>query len=378
MSALQQRVREAASGHGALCVIDGEPGMGKTRCVHELAAHAHALGVQTLLGRCLQEPAAPPLWPIVAALRGLETSQPELAARARASTFGFSEGEGGVRDLASVGRRHARFGLIERLARLLREVATTCPTLLILDDLHWADAFSLDLLAFIAPELREIPLCIVATLRHGERQRGAGCDQSLRRLLRYAQSIRLGAFGAAEVAELAFVISDQRPSDRLAEALRRAAGGIPLFVEEIVRSLVADHGEGALERLRSDAVKVPWLVRELLRERIQRLPEMTVRLLGGASVIGDSFDLSLLMALVELQPALLLARLEPALVAGQLEREAPHVYRFAHSLLRWVLYDEMPAAERVALDRRLRTLLLVRDDDAGSRADDRVTNREHG
>jgi predicted ATPase len=150
--------------------------------------------------------------------------------------------------------------------------------------------------------------------------------------------------------------------------VRRAAGGVPLFVEEVVRSLVARHGAEALERLGPDAVLMPPLVRELLRERVERLPAATVTLLASAAMIGDSFELPLLLALVELEPTELLVRLEPALASGQLECHAPHAYRFAQPFLRRVLYDDLPALQRIALHHRLEMLELTRHDDAGSHA----------
>jgi DNA-binding winged helix-turn-helix (wHTH) protein len=354
MSELEQHLREAAAGRGSLCILTGEAGIGKTRCAAELSASAGALRVQTLFGRCPQEPAAPPLWPFAMAFESAAREHPELAARARELMSSIGAGQEALAPDAQSG---ARFELIARVAALLRELAETRPTLLILDDLHWADASSLSLLAFIAPELRELPLCIVATLRDGGREPGASPDQPLQRLSRYAHTIPLGAFDTTQVAELVQLIGHHRPSEPLADAVRRAAGGIPLFVQEVVRSLVLEHGERALERLSPDAVRLPELARDLLRQRIHRLAQPTIEALSQAAVIGESFDLSMLLALVELEPEVLLERLEPAIAGGQLESDAPHTYRFVHSLFRSVLYDDLPAAERVATHRKLATLL---------------------
>jgi DNA-binding winged helix-turn-helix (wHTH) protein len=352
-SELEQRVRAAVAGRGSLSVITGEAGIGKTRCADELVRITRAMGVQVLWGRCPQEPAVPTLWPIAAALRGLARDLPKLAGRIHEIIADAN---------APPAEQHngERFWLIEQVAALLTELAATRPSLLILDDLHWADAGTLDLLGFIAPELRDMSLCIVATLRDGELQPDSASDRPLRRVLRHAQTIPLGTLDTDQVAELAQLIGTHRPSDALAEALRRAAGGIPLFVQEVVRSLLREHGEHALLRLSPDGVRLPALARDLLRERIQRLPEATLELLSSASVIGDSFDLSLLLALSELEPEVLLERLEPALLEGQLQSDAPHSYRFVHSLFQSVLYDDVPAARRVAIHRKLGTLLLGR------------------
>jgi DNA-binding winged helix-turn-helix (wHTH) protein len=359
---LAQQVDAARAGAGSLCVLTGEAGIGKTRCADELARTARPRGVQVLYGRCPQDLAVPTLWPIAAAIAALTREQPELAARARKLLAGPSNGSPNApHDLArNDAPGDTRFWLIEQGAGLLRELAASQPALLILDDLHWADAGSLELLGFIAPELRALPLCVVATLRDGELQAGGSRDQPLRKLLRHARTIPLGAFDVGEVAELAQQIAQRRPSEALAEAMRQAAGGIPLFVEEIVRSLLRQHGAQAWPSLGPATVQRPGLARDLLRERIQRLPGTTIELLSSAAVVGESFDLSLLMALVELEPEVLLERLEPALTDGELRSDAPHTYRFGHSLFQSVLYDDMPAPQRVAIHRKLGGLLLTR------------------
>jgi len=136
-----------------------------------------------------------------------------------------------------------------------------------------------------------------------------------------------------------------------------------------VRSLLREHGEQALLRLPPEDVRLPALARDLLRERILRLPQATIELLSSAAVIGDSFDLSLLLALCELDPEALLERLEPALAEGQLQSDAPHSYRFVHSLFQSVLYDELAAARKVAIHRRIGMLLLQRPDDERNHAE---------
>ena len=355
MAELAQRLQDAIQSRGSLCVITGEAGIGKTRCADELATIARGLGMQVLSGRCPQEQAVPILWPVATALAGTARELPDLAARARRLMRDEPAAEPDGPQPSG-----ARFWLIEQVAALLRDAAAARPTLLILDDLHWADAGSLELLGFIAPELRSMALCVVATLRDGELQPGGARDEPLRRLLRHAQSIPLGTFDTEQVAQLAQDIGHHRPDDALAEALRRATGGIPLFVQEVVRSLVREHGEQALSRLMPESVRPPALARDLLRQRFLRLPDSTLELLSTAAVIGDRFDLSLLLALGDLEPEALLERLEPAIAEGHLQSDAPHSYRFVHSLFQSVLYEDLPAARRVAIHRKVGELLRSR------------------
>jgi DNA-binding winged helix-turn-helix (wHTH) protein/tetratricopeptide (TPR) repeat protein len=359
MSELMQRLSDAMVGRGSLCIITGEAGIGKTACAQELVSAAAGMNVGIWYGRCPQEGIAPPLWPIAEALRTVLRERSELAGVARGLLPGYGDEPAGSSPPPDQAES-ARFVKVERVARLLRELCTARPSLLVLDDLQWGDANTLDVLAFLAPELGELPLFVLATSRDGEAQPDDARARPLRRLMRHAQALPLDAFDGAQVAELAERMTQHRPSDELAEAIRRASGGIPLFVREIVRSLLREHGGPGLERLRPDAVRPPTLARDLLRERMRRLPEQTRSLLSVAAVIGESFDLSLLLSVAELEPEILLERLEPAIAEGQLASDAPHTYRFVHALFQSVLYDDLPVAERVALHRQLGKLLLQR------------------
>jgi len=361
LSELQRHIQEAASGHGNLSVLTGEPGIGKTRCTDELLARAPALGVRTLFARCPQEPDTPPLWPVLSALARLDDDAEPLAARARAlMSDAVDQREGG----ATASDESARFFRIEQVASLLRELARARPTLLVLDDLHWADAGTLRLLAFLAPELRELRLCVVATSRDPGPESSDQHHALRLQVARHAHTLPLSALDTGQVAELVTALAGRKPSPELAEAVRRAAGGVPLFVQEVVRTLVLEHGPDALSALSPDAVSVPQLARDLLRQRIARLPRDTVELLSRAAVIGESFDLSLLASLAELEPEILLDRLDTARGEGQLKPEAPHVYSFVHSLYQTVLYADMPAAQRVALHHQVGKLLEARPDAA--------------
>ncbi|MDD9967427.1 MAG: AAA family ATPase [Myxococcales bacterium] len=359
LRALTQHVKGAAAGRGSLCLVTGEPGIGKTRIVDELARVAPGLGVLALVARCPEE-ASPPLWPIIAALSGVAGDYPEIAARARALTNHDAEADSEATaqnpPTEDLGRR---FRLIEQASKVLADLAAEHPTLLVLDDLHWADASTFRLLSFLAPELSDMRLCVALTMRNTERPRG-GSGQRWLNLMRGAHSFPLGTLDADQVAELVEAVSGRRPSSDLAQAIRRAAGGVPLFVLEVVRALTLEHGDTALAELPPEAVSVPELARDLLRERIRRLPSQVTELLSRAAVIGESFDLSLLATLTELEPDALLERLEPAIEEGQLISEAPHTFRFVHSLFRSTLYDDLPPTQRVTTHRMIGRLLETR------------------
>ena len=359
MENLSARIHQAVAGRGSLTLLTGEAGIGKTRCAEQLLLEASKLGMRTLSGRCPQEPGTPPLWPIASALRRAQQDGTDLFARARAffdalETSTESESDGGAGP--------AGFRAIEQAATLLRDVAASRPTMLMLDDLHWADVSTLRLLAFLAPELREMPLYILATVREGAEAKGGAIEQVRHQLIRHAQTVALGPFGRDDVAALVETASGRRPNADLAEAIRRASGGVPLFVQEVVRTLELEHGAAKFDALPPGAVRVPDLARDLLRERVRRLPARTIEVLSHAAVLGEHFDLALLAALVELEPDDLLEHLEPATLDGQLTVEGPHTYRFAHAMFQSVLYDDLPPRQRVAIHRKAAILLGARVD----------------
>ncbi|MDD9937989.1 MAG: AAA family ATPase [Myxococcales bacterium] len=344
MADLGARVTAAARGRGGLCALVGEAGIGKTRCLAELTASAGAQGVLVVSGRCPEEPPAPPLWPLTAQLIALESSHPELTRRARELRAAMDE-EPDEDESAEA----ARFARIEQGAELLREAAARQPMLLLLDDLHWADAATLGLLRFIAQELSELPLLVVVALREGEGRN----PRALSSLARRAHRVPLDALDGEQIAELAQVLTSQRPGAELSAAIRRATGGVPLFVQEVVRTLALEHGGDALERLSPQAVEAPELARDLLRRRMESLPETLLELLCCAAAIGDDFDLSLLASVSELEPDAVLETLELALDGGQLESVSPHRYHFAHSLFRSAFYEGLSHAQRVDVHRRI-------------------------
>jgi DNA-binding winged helix-turn-helix (wHTH) protein/tetratricopeptide (TPR) repeat protein len=359
LAELERHLDQARAGHGSLVLLTGEAGIGKTRCTDELIARAPAHGLRALRGRCPQEPDTPLLWPIVSALEPLADTLPEVAARARALGRQAREHDGSAASLSDEG---ALFGRLEQIADLLREAVAACPTLLVLDDLHWADAGTRRFLAFLAPELRELPLCVVGAQREAENAAAASADSVRYPIARHAHTLPLAALDGEQVAELLSAVAGSRPSTALAEAVRRASGGVPLFVEEVARTLALELGEQGLDALPPEAVRVPQLARDLLRERVRRLPRETGELLSLASVIGERFDLSLLSALARLEPEALLDRLEPARIEGQVVCEAPHLYRFAHALHQSVLYADLPPSRCVELHREVGALLDARSD----------------
>src|SRR5262249_27385302 len=194
----------AIGGEGRLVLLVGEPGIGKTRIARELAFRAAALGVAVRWGRCQETEGAPPYWPWVQVLRAHERIRPQADAAdpadgALAALLADHAPQSAVAFRAE--SAHARFQLFETIAGALRRLCAEAPLLVLLDDLHWADATSLLLLRFMATELADARLLVLGTYRNVEMRRGAGAEM-VPELARLGERIVLGGLAETDVARL--------------------------------------------------------------------------------------------------------------------------------------------------------------------------------
>lgn len=351
MALLRARLAEAKQGRGGLCALVGEAGIGKTRCMEELAAVARADGFSVCVGRSTEDAVAPVFWPWVQVLHAIVRVRPALHPAADALLTRLS-GVDGSQDATDVQHEKTSnsFWLFEGVSGLLRDAGREGPILLLLDDLHWADVGSLQLLAFTAPELKQHAVLAVTTQRDG---RSARRTRELRRLSRHAARIELGPLTADEVGEyLGLVARTGAPDAELSEALHRATAGNPLFLLQTVRGLIAQHGQEAVAALAPGLVKPARSARDVLRSGLDALDERARRVLEVASVLGEYFEVSTLQELCGFGVEQVLAALEAASDEDFVIAEQPNQFRFRHALLRAALYDDLPAADRAAIHRR--------------------------
>jgi DNA-binding CsgD family transcriptional regulator len=363
LAALAVDLDAAASGRGGVVLVAGEPGIGKTRLAEELAAHATAQGAVVLWGRCWEGEGAPAFWPWVQIVRAyVEAVDPAVLRQDMgAGAADIAQVVHAVHDrlpdlptLPPVEPEAARFRLFDSLAEFLRAAAARRPLLLVLDDLHWADAPSLALLRFLGRELEGAGLLVVGIYRHTEVDRGHPLLGTLADLTRgqHHRRLLLGGLDQGEVASFVALVAGVEPSSELASAVHRQTDGNPFFVTEVVRLLASqdrlDHAETDLPVL---AAGLPEGVRAVVAERLGRLSDGCQGVLEVAAVLGRDFQLPALEPATGLDPARLLELLEEAetarvvaAVPGELGR-----WRFAHALVREVLYEGLPAARRIRL-----------------------------
>ena len=353
---------DARSGTGRLVLLTGEPGIGKSRLADELAAHAHARGATVLWGRCWEAGGAPAYWPWVQALRSyvrdreretlrrqLGNGTPDLAhllPDLRELFPDVSEPQ----DLESEG---ARFRLFDAVATFLRNASEEAPIVLVLDDLHVADAPSLVMLQFVAASIADTRLALLAIFRDPDPD-GAERDDDTLTLLGRAASVRiaLGGLAAGDVASYVRSTADVEPPSSVVDAIVRETEGNPLFVGEVVRLLTA---EGAIDRPvhASWHLTVPRGVREVIGRRLRHVSPECIETLTLASVLGREFGLDTLGRLGGRTANELLDVLDEA-VTARVVADVPGTtgrLRFAHALIRDTLYDDLTPARRVALHR---------------------------
>jgi predicted ATPase len=372
---LRHAFESALAGHGRVALLVGEPGIGKTRTAEELAAEARRRGAVVQVGRAYENEGAPAFWPWVQILRGCAThAPPGRGARAPdgrelGDLIRALDGRGVAgSDDSPVEAEQARFRLFDGVAGALKRLAQRQPLVLVLDDLHWADEASLRLLGFLARDLGDARLFILATYRDVELRRGHPLGDLLGSLAREpsCERVPLRGFAAEDTGRLIAGVAGAPPPEAVTAAVHEMTDGNPFFIQEVVRLLTSSNPRWTEPgRAASDAAGIPTVgapmvlalpqsVRDAVGRRLDSLSDGCNALLRLAAVLGRDFDAPLLARVGELTDAQVLERLAEAVGARVLdEAEAePGRYRFHHSIIRQTLYDELSTPERVRLHAR--------------------------
>jgi hypothetical protein len=345
---------DAASGRGSLVLVTGEPGIGKTRLMSELAQLAAQRGVRVVAGRCWEEGGAPPYWPWIQVLRSVGGDFERLAASA--------DSHAGRRGAASgVMPEGERIRLFDAVGRFLAGVSSEQPLLVTLDDVHAADEPSLLLLRFLGDALIDGRVLLVASYREGER-RVRELGHLFAELARVARRVALRGLTSADIEAYVATVSGSPPTRQVVERLHEITAGNPFFVGEVVRLLAAEETLAGLDAtIRDPLLRIPEEVRVLIRRRVASLTREAVDVLRIAAVIGREFDLHLLQQTSRLTPAALLDVLREAVAVGVVA-ELPAMrrrYSFAHELVRETLYDDLRPARRLELHQEVGRLLEI-------------------
>ena len=361
---LEMALKQAEDGLRAV-FIAGEPGIGKTALAAQLARTAHAAGCTVLFG-CCEEGLPVPFRPWAMAIAHLHRHRP-TAGDSIPELFAGQATRGG-----DSGTERAL--LFDAVVDEVNAVGGLAPVVLVLDDLHWADAASLDLLRHLVRSGSTVGALIVATYRDSEIPRGHPLGSLLADFRREPSVIRVDLQGLAddEVVDLMEAAAGhQLPTDgvALAHALHRETDGNPFFTVELLRHLAEtgafELGEDGRYRVAGglETLALPSSVREVVGDRVARLGDEAITALGTAAVIGQEFDLDLLAATTGQDDERLIEVLEHATTTGLLREvsDVPGRYRFVHALIPHTLVQDMPSIRRQRAHQHIAEILEAMD-----------------
>jgi hypothetical protein len=379
LDALDKALHRVIAGTGGLFLISGEAGIGKTRLAKEFEGRAAAKGCHVLVGNCVPSAQIPYL-AFLEALEGLTFRQghsrasrlkgaakraaPDLVgaipivggtAHAMAKLLKEYQGEEG----GEGHRENLLFGTLE----LLKAESVKTPLILHLDDLQWADSASIGMLHFLARNVRDLQILLLGTYRTEE---VLNLEKDMHPFLDSLQVMRRE--GIVEEVNLKPLVEKdidkvvlgmlERPVDKVVmRCIFKESGGSPLFAVETLRMLISEgrlmQKKGTWVLSGAEEIHTPRTVQEVISRRMAKLSKEQLRILEGASVIGERFEPSLLSESIELDELHLLDELEVISKSFQLVDWEESSFKFTHAKVRDVAYDTIPKPKRVELHKRV-------------------------
>ncbi len=339
MALLTGLIREVARGRGSAVLIEGEPGIGKSVLVRAATATASEIGCEVFWGAGDELGQALPLLPF---LDGLRVREPSVNPR-RDTIVRLLRGEvttGRGTDVPAV--------LAEQLLALVAEQCAVRPTVLVVDDLQWADQASITLWGRLARSARQVPLLLIGMTRPVPHRDDV---LALRRVVDDAARLQLTGLTGAAVTDLVAALAGGKPDDNLLRLADGAAGN-PLYVTELVAALARGSSltitESGGAEVASDSA--PGSLSAAIADRLGFVTGPVREVLRAAALLGADFAVPDLAIVLGRSVADLIPAVDEACAVGVLA-ESGHGLGFRHPLIRAALYDEMPASVRAAWHR---------------------------
>jgi tetratricopeptide (TPR) repeat protein len=325
---------DALKGNGSLVLMSGEAGIGKTRVLNTVASMARSSGFKVMIGNCIpgvSNPYLPFHDAFAPFLDGPFIDSPETV--------------------------YPTIDSSKRMFRVLDFLEEKGPVLLCLEDLHWADSMSVQLIHFLARNANGLRLAILGTYRpedifpkHGESR--SAFMETLHTMKRegVVREIQLERIGEAQLTAAIQSMLGGSMTKALAHRIAAESGGNPLFAVETVKMLVISGGvalkNGTWELTTTGPLIIPSTVQEVILSRLEKLPLEQRRILECASVIGDYFDPSIISKAMNLGRTDVLEALDSLETTYRLVRSMDVVYAFEHDKIREVTYDRISAPRR--------------------------------
>jgi len=365
LARLERAFEDCAAGRGAVAIVSGPAGIGKTRLVEHFAGLAGERGARVLFARNRAEEGVPPFWLWVQVLRRLlewDGARPLLReAASRSSELAellpeLASAKAGVRSARPSDTERTRFLLFDAVSRALSRASRSRPLLIVLEDLQSADPPSLRLLEHLAFEAASEPILVLASVREEFRERGHPLDRTLGVLRQQERTaeLALGGFSRREVAALlARTLGRAAPSDLISELFARTEG-VPLFLREAIRLLSERGVLEQPEKIPRSGIALPGRALDLIRRALDALSDPAASLVAAAAVLGREFTLAAGAEVADLERDAALDLVDEAARLGVLEA-SPHEaasWRFTHALFHEAAYAGLAAGERVRLHLR--------------------------
>ena len=363
LNILEKALYDVSGGVGYCILLTGEAGIGKSRLIEELKHQATSEKFTILQGNCFEQSLAFPYAPWIDALRAFFTPLgvaqikkllgplapefmkllPELAL-----LLPQLQPSPALEPLAE------KYHLFESFTRLASSLSASSPVLFILEDLHWGDALSLELIQYFARRLQQQPLMLIGTYRSEE------LSPYLLRLLselnreRLVQQIGLKSLPRDDIEQMARTLlkTGQPIPASFVDAVMALTDGNPFFVEETLKDLMEEgHIDELLRQKTVDELHVPHSIQRMVQGRVEQLPETNRNVLIRASVIGQRFDFGLLQETTAQSEQELLQALKESIRANLVVQESADQFSFKHALTHDAIYSMLMLRESKALHR---------------------------
>ncbi len=347
LALLEEALEAAEDGQGSTWLIEGFPGIGKSRLAQEILGRADRRGFKVLSGAAHEEEGQLPYHPFVEAFDRAVAHAEGLSSHPLSNVKLKPEGEG-VKDALALYRSVVSFLAHQEHGR---------PFVMLVDDLHEADEGSLQLFHYLARQTPNLRGMLLATFRSGEAGQATTFDTVLNSLYRerFGGRLELEPLSREGVAEILRHELGKSPAEELVRSVHDICEGNPFFAQEVVRAARAKgllvEGEETVS-LGGEVLRqhIPKELMALLKGRVSELgPEME-EVLTAAAVLGREFRFELLQGMVDLPDAQLLDALDLALESDHVQ-ETESGYRFRHGLIRQALYKSLSRIRRQRLHR---------------------------
>ena len=376
LTALQSLIDQAKRGEGQIALISGEAGIGKSRLIVEVKTSAASQGFMLLQGNCFQADRAFPYAPFLDLLRSYFSGSSPLTRHHDLLPFAqeLSQFLPDVTPLipersplivpSSLDPQQEQRRLFALLLQFFTEQASRQPLLFIVEDLHWSDESSLELLLYLARGCRHLPILFVLTYRSDE------VSPELRHCLaefdreHLAQDFSLQRLARTDVDAMlqAIFAMHQAVHTGLLESIYQLTEGNPFFIEEVLKSLIATGEITSREEVWERTLlfgthkrhpSIPRSIQDAVYQRTKQLSAPARQVLTLAAVAGRRFDLTILQQVMHTDESHMLVFMKELVTAQLVSEEAADQFTFRHTLTRQAVYAELLSGERRALHRRI-------------------------